>query len=219
VNFDQLSRNVGRSLRLRPHPQILDASGARRNADDSWLLESVDLKARTVTFRHVYSGRQIELFGDNIREYQNPDFIVLRCEVTLTVEGFEIEPLIPGQVSQQTQASWVDSFRARARLIGPEIVSLLEQGNAIEREIRGDGAALQRQDEYAARCEQWRSAVGSLLTSVLPNSGAAAFVLVKQGPTGLGRVAFEHGRLVACLDNLRAVQERLENWIFRSDPV
>lgn len=97
MNALQLSRNVGHMFRLRPIPFRVEASGEQLpQIDDQWRLDSVDQKPARVRLTNTRTGHQIELESDNISERRSPDFLILRCEITLRPDGIAIEPIQRG---------------------------------------------------------------------------------------------------------------------------
>ena len=105
MNAEQLRKNVGQLVRLRPHPVLVELSlpGVavptnvrvipRRQVlqtDYKWRLEDVSDKG--VTLHCLYTGHKITLGADNVREYRTPDFLLLKCQLALDGSMVHIEP-------------------------------------------------------------------------------------------------------------------------------
>lgn len=59
--------------------------------DYMWRLEDVSEKG--VMLHCLYTSHQITLGADNVREYRTPDFLILKCQLTLDGNQVRIEPL------------------------------------------------------------------------------------------------------------------------------
>ena len=59
--------------------------------DYQWRLE--DVSAAGVTLFCPATDHKITLGADNVREYRTPDFLLLKCQLTLDDDGVHIEPL------------------------------------------------------------------------------------------------------------------------------
>lgn len=107
MNAEQLKKNVGQLLRLRPQPVVSKGfrlnvgvltSGGRRleahvvKTDYDWLLENVSNQG--VTLHCLYTGHTITLGADNVREYRSPNFLILKCQLTLDGNAVRVEPLL-----------------------------------------------------------------------------------------------------------------------------
>jgi hypothetical protein len=89
VNTEQLKKNVGQALRLRPTPRIRE-----------WYVEPLDYPWRLVavtdhdlTLHCERTGHEISLGNDNVREFRTPDFLILKCQLTLVGDEVRIEPI------------------------------------------------------------------------------------------------------------------------------
>ena len=106
MNADQMKKDVGRRLLLRPLPQqaqsygtavsALSSSGPRYEknalpADYEWVVEVVT--AKDVTLACPFTGHRITLRFDNIREYRTPNFLILKCQLLLEGDQVRVEPL------------------------------------------------------------------------------------------------------------------------------
>jgi hypothetical protein len=103
MNANQLRKNVGQDLRLRPHPLIvqrthnvlstgLDPAAERRlvKTDYLWRLVSVN---GGVTLHCHHTNHDTTLGADNVREFRTLDFLMLKCQLTLDGNSVHIEPI------------------------------------------------------------------------------------------------------------------------------
>jgi hypothetical protein len=105
VNTQQLRNNIGQLLRLRPHPQRVTGyadtistltSGDPRlerhtvKTDYDWLL--VDVTSGGVALRCPYTGHEVSLGPDNVREFRTPNFLLLKGQLILEGDGVRFEP-------------------------------------------------------------------------------------------------------------------------------
>ena len=106
MNAEQLKKNVGQRVRLRPHPlvvegygdvvSVLSTDGPRyekkgTSADYDWILEKVS--QNEVTLSCPFTGHRVALGHDNVREYRTPHFLLLKCQLILEGEQVRAEPL------------------------------------------------------------------------------------------------------------------------------
>jgi hypothetical protein len=92
MNAGQLKKNVGQHVQLRPKVMRRAPTGEPlRFRDDKWSIERVDEKG--VTIHNISTGHAVTLENDNVREYRTPDFLILRCQLTLQVNCVVIEPI------------------------------------------------------------------------------------------------------------------------------
>jgi hypothetical protein len=99
MNKEQFKKNIGKRLKLRPLVQqrvlswespglggeLLPAS------DDEWIAEK--MLDSGVDLKNIATGHVITLGFDNIREFRSPDFLLLRCKLTLEGNQVIIEPI------------------------------------------------------------------------------------------------------------------------------
>jgi len=105
MNTEQLQKNVGQLVRLRPNPiavqgylsevSALSSDGPKLkkqvvDTDYDWRLESVT--GEGVTLFCLYIRHRITLKADNVREYRSPNFLMLRCRLLLEGDAVRIEP-------------------------------------------------------------------------------------------------------------------------------
>ena len=102
MNAEQLKKNVGQLMRLRPHPVLVElqplvlTTGQRvlqrreEKVDYKWRIEEV---REGVKLHCTSTGHVITLGADNVREFRTPDFLLLRCQLTLGGNAVHIEPI------------------------------------------------------------------------------------------------------------------------------
>ena len=96
MNLRQLAKNVGQHLHLRPLPNRMATGGSQLDKlDDSWRLDSILDNPNRVRLINIHTGHVVELQSDNVKQYQSPHFLILRCQLTLTHNAVLIEPLFP----------------------------------------------------------------------------------------------------------------------------
>lgn len=106
MNAEQLRRNVGQLLRLRPMPRLVQALGAEVsvltsdaprykkktvNTDFDWRLEKVE--QGQVALHCLHTDHRVTLGTDNVREYRTPNFLMLKCQLILEGDRVRIEPM------------------------------------------------------------------------------------------------------------------------------
>jgi len=97
MNFDQFrKKNLGRDVKIRPMVRSENAGTGSVLAlvDDLWKVDKVE--SRTVELLNLRTKQSVEIQGDNFREFRTPNFLMLRCQLTLTEEHVLIEPLVGG---------------------------------------------------------------------------------------------------------------------------
>ena len=93
MNFTEVQKSVGDSFRLRPIPARVRPDGSSLPlSDDKWLLEAVTSEPRGVHLINKATGHSVHLQMDNLREFHNPDVLVLRCVLTIKGDQIAIEP-------------------------------------------------------------------------------------------------------------------------------
>lgn len=99
MNVDQLKKNVGSAVRLRPLPQRVNhlTGGALLPEDDNWTI--VRIEGSAVRLQNHRTAHVVDLGNDNIREFRTPDFLLLRCQLTLTGTDVVIEPVVGAGVA------------------------------------------------------------------------------------------------------------------------
>lgn len=105
MNLSQLSKQVGTNLRLRPLPSRIGSDGKNLPPiDDQWHLERIFDKPSRVRLVNIHTHHSIELQPDNIREYRSPDFLILRCQLTIKGANIKIEPIVGNQGAPTDQS-------------------------------------------------------------------------------------------------------------------
>lgn len=70
-------------------------------SDDQWRLDQLlEGPQRGVRLVNIHTGHVIKLQLDNIREYRSPDFLLLRCQLTVRVTGIKIEPIVGRSITE-----------------------------------------------------------------------------------------------------------------------
>jgi hypothetical protein len=94
MNIHQLRKQVGTNLRLRPIPNRVAQNGTQMPvSDDLWQLEALLERPPRIRLVNLPTGHFIELQPDNIREYRSPDFLLLRCQLTIEGPTVHLEPI------------------------------------------------------------------------------------------------------------------------------
>ena len=94
MNVEQLRKHIYSHVRLRPIAHRLRTATGEilPPVDDQWSITRVEkgqIELLNLRTHHVR-----ELGNDNIREFRSPDFLLFRCQLTLTERDVLIEPLI-----------------------------------------------------------------------------------------------------------------------------
>ena len=116
MNKKQAKSWVGNTYKLRPSAILMTEDGQRLpQEDDSWLVSEVTDKY--VNISNQRTEHQWKLGSDDIREFRNPDFLLLRCQITLKGSQVLSEPLIITSVDRNLTGfevllkhSWVHEF-------------------------------------------------------------------------------------------------------------
>ena len=115
MNRRKLRRAVGKQVRLRP--------AVRRNLDgielpsidDRWLVGEPQSPGAVISIRLVGGGHQRDLHPDHIKEFVEPDILVLRGRLTLTRRDthyspmFYLDPALYDSPAWQTWRDWYDA--------------------------------------------------------------------------------------------------------------
>lgn len=97
MNAKELKKNVGALFRFRPLPWRLDVHGHRlKDRDDTWRLDDVVVSPAKIRLINTVTGHVVELESDNVIERRSPDFLLLRCQLKLTANGLDIDPMFRG---------------------------------------------------------------------------------------------------------------------------
>ncbi len=98
MNRRQLSKQVGNRFRLRPLPSRVTEGGEELPPiDDFWRLDRVTRSPFSITLVNIHTGHAVPLQGDNLKEFRSPDFLLLRCELTITPSAITMEPITTPQ--------------------------------------------------------------------------------------------------------------------------
>src|SRR5690349_18026287 len=94
MNVKQLHKQVGSDLRLRPLPIRRNSNGQQLPpSDDPWRLQEILDNPARLKLKNLPTGHVLEIQSDNVRGYQSPDFLLLRCELTISPSGISFEPV------------------------------------------------------------------------------------------------------------------------------
>jgi hypothetical protein len=97
MNLEQLKKkNLGSAVYLRPVPGRLQTATQKvlPPIDDQWTIYKVE--DGKVELHNLRTMHVVALGSDNIREFRTPNFLMLRCQLTLTEEQVLIEPFVGG---------------------------------------------------------------------------------------------------------------------------
>src|SRR5438105_4264208 len=87
MNKKQLPTNIGKLLRLRPKPHD---NGLE--VDDYWLLKSV--AHDVIVLCNKRTTQELTLGLDHVNDYRTQDYLVLKCQILITPNGIDYEPLL-----------------------------------------------------------------------------------------------------------------------------
>ncbi len=95
MNLKQLTKQLGSKLRLRPLPFRIGSNGEQLpQSDDQWRLDTILDQPPRVRLVNIQTGHFVELQPDNVREYRSPEFLLLRCQLTITPREVSLEPIL-----------------------------------------------------------------------------------------------------------------------------
>lgn len=95
MNLQQIKKQVGTNLRLRPQPIRIGHNGEELSpVDDEWRLDEVSRRPSRLRLVNISTHHVVELQADNVKEYRSPHFLFLRCQLTISSKGIEIEPFV-----------------------------------------------------------------------------------------------------------------------------
>jgi hypothetical protein len=105
MNVEQLKKNQGSEVRLRPIPGRREgvAGQALPSVDDTWTIYAVE-KGK-VELHNIRTGHFVKLGNDNVQEFRSPNFLMLRCQLTLVGAEVLLEPLSSGAASGRPYVS------------------------------------------------------------------------------------------------------------------
>jgi hypothetical protein len=148
MNLNQLNKQVGTTLRLRPLPTRFGPDGGHLPpSDDPWRLEEILQQPSRVRLINIHTGHFVELQPDNVREYRSPDFLLLRCQLIINGPRIEIEPVLGNQAAASNQ-----SQLATHKLTGDALKLL---GYCVRRENSGLSNYAKADDAIAALGSQF----------------------------------------------------------------
>ena len=196
MNKTQASKWIGKEFRIRPIAIRMTDIGERLPQEDAkWLVS--DVSDIEVTILRVGTDHPCQLGLDNVREYRTPDFLLLRCQLTLRGDEISSEPIIVTSVDRNISGfesllkhSWVREF------IGAREVWISEVDNLFQVEL-GDNTR-----EFS---EEW--------TRRFPDKhGSTAFpVLLKVQGVEIKQLTFiscDGGRIIVPMPKVVSVEEQ-----------
>jgi hypothetical protein len=109
MNIRQLHKQVGTLLRLRPIPRRVTSNGEILPvSDDEWRLEEILNDPPRIHLYMAAAGLKLVLQSDNVKSYQSPCFLLLRCRLTIAGKEIRIEPIhvldVEGEEAAREQA-------------------------------------------------------------------------------------------------------------------
>ena len=196
MNKSQALGWIGKEFRIRPIAiQLTNAGEELPQVDAKWLVRDVSNTAATIL--KVGTDYPWQLGLDNVREYRTPDFLLLRCQLTLRGNEISSEPIIFTSVDRNItgfetllKLSWVREF------VGGREVWISEVDNMFQIEL-GDNTR-----EFS---EEW--------TRRFPDRhGSAAFpVLLKVQGVEIKQLTFiscDGGRIIMPMPKVAQVEEQ-----------
>jgi hypothetical protein len=144
MNRKELEKNIGQFFKLRPIPLRINADGrSLPPIDYDWRLDDVQDNPARIRLRNVSTHHSIELESDNVQERRSPNFLLLRCQLSLRHNAVEIEPIAKG--------SPIGLQKVTDRFVS---LNYVEQAGITAR-LRAEGYALGwvRADEEATRVD------------------------------------------------------------------
>ncbi|MCI0602505.1 hypothetical protein L0156_05780 [bacterium] len=92
MNIRELQKNIGKLFRIRPKVQRITVDGKDLPfEDDKWILEK-DGQGK-LFLQNTRTAHVFRLSGGNVKEFREPDFILLRAQLTLRGNAVDIEPI------------------------------------------------------------------------------------------------------------------------------
>ena len=90
MNKRQLQKNIGKLFKIRP-TAVSRGPKLTKLVDDEWRLDSGPKKSFTIT--NIRTDHVVLIDADNIWEFRNPQFLMLRCQVILEGQKVLLEPI------------------------------------------------------------------------------------------------------------------------------
>lgn len=86
-----MKKNIYKTVQIRPGVIRKTTDGGTFKDDDEWrVMEGAE---GTIGLRNTRTEHHLSLGVDNIKEFRTPNFLLLRCQITLQDNGFKIDPL------------------------------------------------------------------------------------------------------------------------------
>lgn len=91
--------NIDKLVRLQPRPMMNGKLIAKSN--NSWLLVEEYGQADGIVVLHKFTNHEGQIPYDSIREWREPDMVILRAQVNLGKSGsFELSPFLDGSETE-----------------------------------------------------------------------------------------------------------------------
>jgi hypothetical protein len=100
MNKRMLSNMAGTFVRLRPKVKMVEAGEVIGEADDRWNV--IEVSDRDITLHNDRTDHRYTLGLDNVRSFQSPDFLLLRCDLSNEGNDIAVEPHIQNRVPKPT---------------------------------------------------------------------------------------------------------------------
>jgi hypothetical protein len=164
VNFEQIEKQLTKTLRIFPRPILRLAGRPAVPWDRALTLYRVNQQERWIELQNPATGHVVQLWGDNIKGFTRPDILELRQQIVITGSGVELEPIPSGGADAATAAAGaVQDLVSRTRRLQQALLSLPEhvRGPSADRqlcqaplwdsvELEGFRSAANRLDETTA---------------------------------------------------------------------
>jgi hypothetical protein len=93
--------NLARTyVRLRPKVKVVQSSEVLSEADDRWFV--VEVTDRDITLHNDRTDHRYTLGLDNVRSFQTPEFLLLRCDLSIQGDHITVEPHIQNRIPKPT---------------------------------------------------------------------------------------------------------------------
>lgn len=89
MNRERLKDNVGKEFRLRPAVRIGSESEDPAPCDDRWRLTGAD---GFLVLTNTRTNQTLRIGADHVHEFRTPDYLMLKCQVTIRASEVTIEP-------------------------------------------------------------------------------------------------------------------------------
>jgi hypothetical protein len=93
MNVEQLKKNVGSSVKIRPVAIRRDATTGEilPQIDDDWIITRIE--GGKVTLQNTRTDHVKDLGNDSVKEYRSTGHLLLRVQLTLSGQHVRLEPI------------------------------------------------------------------------------------------------------------------------------